>query len=100
VIIDAFGKLYNDASELVAEGNCQVDLDRGSVTLRPIVDTPLLVRQRGNLVLRLDDGNEYEVSDRIIRFRLNVQGVPPGPAYRLSFTDQERLGLAEGGGGL
>jgi hypothetical protein len=97
VIIDSFGKLYNEGGELVAEGNCQVDMDRGSVTLRPIIDTPLLTRQQGLLFLRLDDGTEYAMSDRVIRFRLNVPGQPPGPAYRLVFADQERLRSAGGG---
>ena len=90
-MLESFGKLYNEASELVAEGSCLVDLEKGSVTLRPIVDTPLLSRQRGHLMLRLDDGSEYAMTDRIIRFRLNVAGVPPGPAYRLTFADAERL---------
>jgi hypothetical protein len=31
----------------------------------------------------LDEGDELTVSDRIIRFRLNVPGMPPGAAYRL-----------------
>ncbi|MPZ49944.1 MAG: hypothetical protein GEU75_11735 [Dehalococcoidia bacterium] len=87
MITDAFGKLYNDGGELVAEGPCQIDLDRGSVTLRPIVDTALITRQEGNLSLRFDDGVEYTMSARVIRFRLNVAGVPPGPAYRLVFAD-------------
>ena len=91
MIKDSFGKLYNDSGEIVAEGPCQVDAEHGSVTLRPIVDTPLLGRQHGVLRLELDDGAELPISDRIIRFRLNLPGVPPGPAYRLYFTSQERL---------
>ena len=86
-VLDAFGKLYNEANELVAEGPCQIDLDRGSVTLRPIVDTALITRQESNLNLRLDDGTEYVMSRNVIKFQLNVVGVPPGPAYRLTFAD-------------
>jgi hypothetical protein len=97
MIQDAFGTLRNEAGEIVAEGNCQVDVDRGSATMRPIIDTPLLSRQQGVLYLRLDDGAEYAVSDRIIRFRLNVTGVPPGPAYRLTFADKGRLRSVGGG---
>jgi hypothetical protein len=83
LIIESFGKLFTESGEIVAEGSCQVDMDRGSVTLRPVVDTPLLSRQHGALHLELDDGTELKVRGQIIRFRLNVAGVPPGPAYRM-----------------
>jgi hypothetical protein len=75
--------LYTQHNEIVAEGSCLVDMDRGSVTMRPIVDTPLISRQKGNLRLELDDGTELTIRAGIIRFRLNVAGNPPGPAYRL-----------------
>jgi len=83
VIRDSFGKLFNEGGEIVAEGSCQVDEERGSVTLRPLIDTPLLSRQQGILRLFLDEGDEIPVSARVIRFRLNVPGTPQGPAYRL-----------------
>ena len=83
MITESFGKLYNAAGELVAEGSCLVDHEHGSVTLRPIIDTPLLSRQKGLLWLRCEDGSEFAITDRIIRFRLNVPSAPPGPAYRL-----------------
>ena len=98
MIVDRFGKLYNDGNELVAEGNCQVDYDHSNVTMRPIVDTPLLGRQRGTLRLLLDDGSELPiVGERIIRFRLNAPGVPTGPAYRMSFSSQPRTRASNGG---
>jgi hypothetical protein len=83
LILESFGKLYTQNNEIVAEGSCQVDMERGSVTMRPIVDTPLISRQKGNLRLELDDGTELTIREGIIRFRLNVPGAPPGPAYRL-----------------
>ena len=67
----------------MAEGPCQVDEDNGRVTLRPLIDTSLMSRQQGTLRLALDDGDDLVVSANMIRFRLNVPGVPPGPAYRL-----------------
>ena|SRR5688572_9275151 len=99
MIYDAYGKLYNDGGEMVAEGNCQVDSERGNVTLRPIIDSPLLSRQQGLLRLVLEDGSEFSLSaDHVIRFRLNVPGVPPGPAYRLVFAGQSSSeGRAAGG---
>lgn len=88
---EGFGKLFNTEHELVAEGHCQVDDLRGTVTMRPIIDTPTLARQRGRMRLVLEDGSEIYVTDRVIRFRLNVPGVPPGPAYRLSFEQKPSL---------
>ena len=98
VIVDSFGKLYNDDGEIVAEGSCQVDYDHGNVTMRPIVDTPLMGRQHGILRLQLDDGTELPIpSARIIRFRLNAPGVPPGAAYRMYFTGQAQAPAGNGG---
>ena len=83
MIRDSFGKLFNEGGEIVAEGSCQVDEENGRVTMRPLIDTPLMSQQHGTLRLALDDGDDVYVSGRVIRFRLNVPGVPPGPAYRL-----------------
>jgi hypothetical protein len=83
LVLDSFGKLFTSSGEIVAEGSCQVDMDRGSVTMRPIVDTPLLSRQKGVMRLVLDDGTELAIREGIIRFRLNAPGALPGPAYRL-----------------
>ncbi len=83
MIRDSFGKLFNSGGEIVAEGPCQVDEENGRVTMRPLIDTSLLSRQHGTLRLALDDGDDLMVSANMIRFRLNVPGVPPGPAYRL-----------------
>ncbi len=83
MVIDSFGKLYTQSGEILAEGSCQVDMERGSVTLRPVVDTPLLSREKEAMRLVLDDGMELSIRAGIIRFRLNAPGPPPGPAYRL-----------------
>jgi hypothetical protein len=83
LVIDSFGKLFTQSGEIVAEGSCQVDMERGSVTLRPLVDTPLISREREPMRLVLDDGTELSIRAGIIRFRLNTPGTPPGPAYRL-----------------
>ena len=83
MVIDSFGKLFTQSGEIVAEGPCQVDVERGSVTLRPLVDTPLLSREKEAMRLVLDDGMELSIRAGIIRFRLNAPGAPPGPAYRL-----------------
>ena len=83
MVIDSFGKLFTQSGEIVAEGSCQVDLERGSITMRPVVDTPLISRERQAMRLVLDEGTELSIRAGIIRFRLNTPGTPPGPAYRL-----------------
>jgi hypothetical protein len=87
--------LYNAEHELVAEGQCEVDDDRGSVTLHPVVDTPTLQREHGHLRLELEDGSEVYLTDRIIRFRLNVPGAPASAAYRMYFEDRPEAPSAE-----
>jgi hypothetical protein len=98
LIIESFGKLFTESGEIVAEGTCQVDMDRGSVTLRPIVDTPLLSRTQGALHIELDDGTELKVRGQVIRFRLNVAGVPPGPAYRMTVAGPQEQPRSAGAG--
>ncbi len=92
MIIESFGKLFTESGEIVAEGSCQIDMDRGSVTMRPIIDTPLITRHTGPLHLRLDDGTSYKVRPGIIKYNLNVPGAPAGPAYRMSVTNGDGNG--------
>lgn len=91
-------KLYNEGNELVAEGWSDVDTDRGNVTFRPILDTPTIARQQGVLRLEMEDGSLFYLTDRVIRFRLNVPGQPVGPAYRMYLTTEQRLRSSGGGG--
>jgi hypothetical protein len=90
VISNAFGKITNLQGEIVAEGACEIDDERGSVTLRPLLDSPLLERQRGPMRLTLDTGQEIMLSDRVIHFRLNLPGERPGSVYRLSIAPRPR----------
>ena len=96
MIREGFGKLYNTEHELVAEGHCQVDDVRGTITMRPVIDTPTLSRQRGRMRVELEDGSEITVTDNIIRFRLNLPNVPGGAAYRMFFADKPPMPSAGG----
>lgn len=87
MIVESFGKLFTESGEIVAEGSCQINTERGSVTLRPIIDTPLITRHSGPMRLSLDDGTSYHVRSGIIKYNLNVPGSPPGPAYRMTVAD-------------
>lgn len=91
MISSSFGKIVNENGEIVAEGACEVDDERGSVTLRPLLDMPLLERQRGNMRLTLDDGSELVLTDRVIHFRVNLPGQRPGSIYRLFLARQQGL---------
>jgi hypothetical protein len=91
VISSAFGKITNEHGEVVAEGACEVDDERGAVTLRPLFDMPLLERQRGPMRLTLDDGAELLLTDRVIHFRVNLPGERPGSVYRLFIARQQGL---------
>src|SRR3954464_4078599 len=81
-----FGKILNSHHEIVAEGECDIDRIKGTVSMRPLYDMPLLERQHGVLHLVLDDGTEMALSDRVLHFRLNVPGLPPGSVYKLYIT--------------
>jgi hypothetical protein len=98
VSFSGYGKLFNDGGELVAEGRCDVDPERGTVNLHPAYDNPYIERQEGLLRLEMEDGAELSLASRVIRFRLNVPGAPQGLSYRLFFSNQRlREGRAEGG---
>ena len=90
------GKLYNEGGELVAEGLCEVDEARGDVTMRPVYETHFIERQHGLLRLEMEDGAEYPVSDKVIRFRVNPPGAPGGAIYRLHLLPQRLDAMAEG----
>ena len=85
---ESFGRVFNANGEIVAEGSCSIDLERGSVTLHPVFDNALLPREAGELRLALDDGSEYALKKGVIRFRLNVPGAPIGNAYRMFIANQ------------
>jgi hypothetical protein len=91
MISSSFGKITNEQGEVLAEGACEVDAERGSVTLRPLLDMPLLERQRGMMRLTLDDGQELLLTDRVIHFRVNLPGERPGSVYRLYIARQQGL---------
>jgi hypothetical protein len=99
VVIAVYGKLFNQEGELVAEGSCEVNDDRRSVTLRPPFEMPLLERQRGALRLELEDGSELSLSSKVFRFRTNLPGYPPGNVYRLFLSSGEGTRNKEQGTG-
>jgi hypothetical protein len=91
VISSSFGKIVNEHGEMVAEGACEVDGERATVTLRPMLDMPLLERTRGPMRLTLDDGQELLLTDRVIHFRVNIPGQRTGSVYRLYIAKQQSL---------
>jgi hypothetical protein len=91
MIATSYGKLFNEGGELLGEGPCQVDGERGSVTLRPVYDIPELERQHGLLRLELEDGTEMILSYRVIKFRVNWPGMHGPPGYKMFLANQQPL---------
>lgn len=86
MILESFGKLFTESGEIIAEGSCLINMERGSVTMHPVIDTPLITRHSGPMHLNLDDGSSFRVRPGIIKYNLNVPGAPAGPAYRMSLV--------------
>ncbi len=66
------GRLSNQDGELIAEGPCELEEERGQVTMWPDREIRVLRLERGDLVLELDNGRCLVVSGRPLGFRLNV----------------------------
>jgi hypothetical protein len=91
MITKLHGKVFNEGGELVGEGACDVDEERGAVTLRPAYNMPALENQHTALRLELEDGSELALSHRVIKLRVNRPDAAPASVYRLFFKSQQPL---------
>ena len=64
------GKLSNSEGEFIASGPCEIDRERGEVTMWPAWELHMLERERGILALELEDGRTLQISDRHLTFKL------------------------------
>ena len=55
-IVRLEGKLLNTEGEFIASGPCELDRERGEVTMWPSWEMHMLERERGALLLELEDG--------------------------------------------
>lgn len=90
------GKLLNNEGEFIANGPCEIDRDRGEVTMWPSWQMHMLERERGALTLNLDDGRQLFLSDKHLTFKLQGQDDQRISVYRLRIIEQVPEHLAAG----
>jgi hypothetical protein len=90
------GKLLNAEGEFIASGPCEINRDRGDVTMWPSWEVHMLERQRGPLMLELDDGRRVELSDRHLTFKLAGPTEQRISVYRLRIRSAVPEHLAAG----
>ena len=81
------GKLTNAEGEFIASGPCEINRERGDVTMWPSWELHMLERERGVLTLDLEDGRKLQISDRHLTFKLR------GPADQQQRISVYRLRL-------
>ncbi len=77
------GKLTNAEGEFIASGPCEVNRDRGEVTMWPSWEMHMLERERGELTLELEDGTRLAISDKHLTFKLRGTSEQRVSVYRL-----------------
>jgi len=82
--------------EFIASGSCEVNFQRGEVTMWPSREAHMLERQRGALVLDLEDGRRLNISDRHLTFKLSGPDRQRISVYRLRLLDRIPEHLAAG----
>ena len=90
------GKLTNQEGEFIASGPCEINRDRGEITMWPSWEMHMLERERGALKLTLDNGIAFDISDKHLTFKL--QGPTPQriSVYRLRILESIPEHLAAG----
>ena len=90
------GKLLNTDGEFIASGPCEVDRDRGEVTMWPSWEMHMLERERGALLLELEDGSRLQISDKHLTFKLSGPTEQRISVYRLRILERVPEHLAAG----
>ncbi len=82
------GKLMNGEGEFVASGPCEINRDRGEVTMWPSWEMHMLERERGALTLHLEDSTTLYLSDKHLTFKLRGTSEHRISVYRLRIIDK------------
>ncbi len=90
------GKLTNAEGEFIASGPCEINRDRGEVTMWPSWELHMLERERGELSLELEDGTRFEISDKHLTFKLRGPVEQRISVYRLRIIERVPEHLAAG----
>lgn len=78
----------NVEGELIASGPCEVNRERGEVTMWPSWELHMLERERHALTLHLDDGTVLDISNRHLTFKLRGPSEQRISVYRLRIAEQ------------
>jgi hypothetical protein len=92
------GKLTNAGGEFIASGPCEVNGERAEVTMWPSWEMHMLVRERGELMLTLEDGSRLGISDKHLTFKLQGPTEQRVSVYRLRIVERVPEHLAAGYG--
>jgi hypothetical protein len=90
------GKLTNASGEFIANGPCEINRERGEVTMWPSWEMHMLERERGELVLELADGVTFGISDKHLTFKLQGPTEQRVSVYRLRIVERVPEHLAAG----
>jgi hypothetical protein len=90
------GKLTNAGGEFIANGPCEVNRERGEVTMWPSWEMHMLERERGELLLELADGVRFTISDKHLTFKLQGPTEQRVSVYRLRILERVPEHLAAG----
>jgi hypothetical protein len=82
------GKLTNTEGEFIASGPCEINRDRGEVTMWPSWELHMLERERGELTLELEDGAKLQISDKHLTFKLRGTSEQRISVYRLRIIER------------
>jgi len=89
-----YGRVLNGGGEVLATGAFEINQERREIMFRPVVDSSLLDRETGPLIMELGDGRMLEVAAKYMRFRLNGPDGERQSIYRLRYVEgQEARGL-------
>ncbi len=90
------GKLTNAGGEFIASGPCEVNHERAEVTMWPSWEMHMLERERGELMLTLEDGTLLGISDKHLTFKLQGPSEQRISVYRLRILERVPEHLAAG----
>ena len=89
-----YGRVLNGGGEVLATGAFEINQERREIMFRPVVDSSLLDRETGPLIMELGDGRMLEVAAKYMRFRLNGPDGERQSIYRLHYVSgQEARGF-------
>lgn len=88
------GKLTNAEGEFIANGPCEINRDRGEITMWPSWELHMLERERGRLLLTMADGQTFDIHERHLTFKLQGPAEQRISVYRLRIVERvpEHLG--------